>query len=167
MEKDLFLAFNLSSLQIYDQRFIPHLRKLLEDLKLKPSLLVVELTESAYIGKLEVAKKFLNALKELGVKVSIDDFGTGYSSLSYLKEFPVDKLKIDVSFIRDIDKNLRSRSIVSSIIFLGKKLGFKTVAEGVEREETLRVLKYLGCDYAQGFLFSPPVPEENLKDFLT
>jgi EAL domain-containing protein (putative c-di-GMP-specific phosphodiesterase class I) len=108
----------------------------------------------------------LKALKHSGVHISIDDFGTGYSSLSYLKRFPIDTLKIDRSFVRDVTSNPDDAAIATSIILMGHSLRLSVVAEGVEDESQLAFLSVLQCDEAQGFLFSPPVPPEQAVEFL-
>jgi len=108
----------------------------------------------------------LRALKRLGVRISIDDFGTGYSSLSYLRQFPIDVLKIDRSFVRDVDDNPEVGTLVSTVIAMGRTLGLGVIAEGVEREGQLSVLRRLECERAQGFLFSPPISQGELAALL-
>ncbi|WP_234485025.1 EAL domain-containing protein [Noviherbaspirillum pedocola] len=108
----------------------------------------------------------LQAYRNAGVQVAIDDFGTGYSSMTYLQKFQIDYLKIDQSFIRDITSNLAHRTITETIIMMAHKLGLKAIAEGIETEEQLSLLKEAGCDYGQGFLFSPPVPLESFEELL-
>lgn len=108
----------------------------------------------------------LQKLKDTGVKLSIDDFGTGYSSLSYLKQFPIDKLKIDQSFIRQIESNKDDKAIVSTVIDLGNNLGLTLIAEGVEELSHLEVLADLGCQEIQGYYFSRPLPSDKLQIFL-
>jgi EAL domain-containing protein (putative c-di-GMP-specific phosphodiesterase class I) len=109
----------------------------------------------------------LNFLKETGFNLSIDDFGTGYSSLSYLADLPFDNLKIDISFVRKMLTERHSRYIVETIIYLSKRLNMKSIAEGVETEDQLALLKKLGCDYIQGFLFSKPLDEKKFEKLLT
>ena len=109
----------------------------------------------------------MNRLKDLGLKLSIDDFGTGYSSLSYLKKLPLDELKIDRSFFFDLFEDKKSRALFTSLVNLSRDLELFTVAEGVETEEQLRFLQDVGCNQYQGFLFSPPVPEEKIFEMLS
>jgi EAL domain-containing protein (putative c-di-GMP-specific phosphodiesterase class I) len=105
-------------------------------------------------------------LRSLGIRIAMDDFGTGYSSLSYLRAFPFDKLKIDRSFVRDLSESSRSTAIVKAVIGLGSSLGVTTVAEGVETAAQLQLLKEYGCDEVQGYLFSPPLPPSDMRQFL-
>jgi diguanylate cyclase (GGDEF)-like protein/PAS domain S-box-containing protein len=136
----------------------------LSEFSLDPAWLAIEITESSIMKHEEQTIKTLLSLRELGVKLSIDDFGTGYSSLSYLKRFPVDKLKIDQSFVRDITVDPNDAAIVSAIIAMSKQLGLKTVAEGVETDEQLQFLTHLECDEYQGYLFSKPVAAEDIPN---
>jgi EAL domain-containing protein (putative c-di-GMP-specific phosphodiesterase class I) len=111
-------------------------------------------------------KSLLTRLKKLGISISTDDFGTGYSSLSYLKNLPLDNLKIDISFVRDITKNIDDSAIVSSIVSMAHNLRLKTIAEGVETEEQLNVLHRLGCDMVQGFYLGKPGSAETVEALL-
>jgi len=125
----------------------------------------LELTETMAMFDAEKARNVFSDLKELGVRLSIDDFGTGYSSLNYLRRFPVDTLKIDRSFISnmDIDDN---RKIVATMVMLAHSLGLRVIAEGMETEDQLRQLKELGCEFAQGYLFSKPLRAEEAEQFM-
>jgi EAL domain-containing protein (putative c-di-GMP-specific phosphodiesterase class I) len=113
----------------------------------------------------ETAAK-LQEMKDFGIQVSLDDFGTGYSSLNYLKRFPIDAIKIDRSFVKDIEKNRDSASIVNAIIAIGHSLNLKVIAEGVETGQQLTFLRENGCDQAQGYLISAPLPKDALMQFL-
>jgi diguanylate cyclase len=141
-------------------------RLALEDHGLQPGYLELELTESAVMRNPDASAETLKALSAMGVHISIDDFGTGYSSLSYLRRFPLDKLKIDRSFIRDLLSNSDDAAIVTAIISLAHSLRLRVVAEGVETEEQLERLRELGCDLYQGFLCSPALPAARFIELL-
>ncbi len=162
----LTMAVNLSPRQFRQADLAAHVRSVLDATELPPGMLELEITESAVMGNAEQAAATLQALKELGVMISIDDFGTGYSSLSYLKRFPIDKLKIDQSFIRDIPQDQSDMEIAATIIAMSRNLRLKVLAEGVETEAQLSFLKAQGCDAYQGFLFSRPVPADVLRSML-
>lgn len=126
----------------------------------------MELTESSVMKDPALTIQILHRLKETGIQVSIDDFGTGYSSLSYLKRFPIDILKIDISFVRNSTTDPKDAALVMAIITLAHSLKLKVIAEGVETEEQLRFLRSLGCDEVQGCLFGTPLPAEDLRQLL-
>ncbi len=134
--------------------------------KISPSMINIEITEGLFIQNLRYAVKILNIFKEKGIKILLDDFGAGYSSLSYIKNIPADFIKIDISFIKGMVKSPKDLAIVSTIVVFASKLGMKTIGEGVETKEQLEILESLGCDMAQGYLFSKPVPENELFQFL-
>jgi len=136
--------------------------KTLTEIGLDPHDLELELTESIVMENAEATIATLHALQEKGVQLALDDFGTGYSSLSYLKRFPIHTLKIDRSFVKDLDKDPESAAIGKSIIALAHNLNLKVVAEGVETEQEMAFLQDSGCDYMQGFLFHRPEPAEGL-----
>ena len=129
--------------------------------------LELEITESVMTTDVEKSFALLTQLRALGVKISLDDFGTGYSSLSYLKRFPVDTLKIDQSFVRDIATDQDSGAIVKAIISLGRNLNLTVLAEGIETQDQFRFLLANGCDEGQGYLMSKPIPNKNFVDLLT
>jgi diguanylate cyclase (GGDEF)-like protein/PAS domain S-box-containing protein len=156
----MVVAVNLSALQFRRSDVVETVTAALDRSGLPPSNLELELTESILLHDLEVVMGTLHRLKEIGVKVSIDDFGTGYSSLSYLKRLAVDKLKIDQSFVRDMVEDAESAAIVRAIIQLGHVLQLMIIAEGVENDSQLALLKKYGCEQFQGYLFSRPVPAE-------
>jgi diguanylate cyclase (GGDEF)-like protein len=154
------IAVNLSAKQFHDADLASVVRSALTDAKLEPGYIELELTESALMNDPEQSALTLQSLSAMGVHISIDDFGTGYSSLSYLRRFPLDKLKIDRSFIRDLMTNADDVCIVRAIISLAHSLRLRVVAEGVETEQQLEFLRELGCDQYQGFYCSPAVPAE-------
>ena len=159
------LAVNLSPMQFRHPDLVEMVAQTLRQTGMPPGRLELEITESAMMDVIETEAK-LRALKELGVRLSIDDFGTGFSSLAYLKRFPIDKLKVDQSFVRDIPDQHADMEIVSAIISLAKSLRLDVLAEGVETEKQLDALRALDCDYAQGYLFSRPVPAADLAALL-
>jgi diguanylate cyclase (GGDEF)-like protein/PAS domain S-box-containing protein len=151
------MAVNVSSIQFQDERFFEDLTSILRDTGLNPHCLELEVTESVLMENTEVAAATLKAVREIGIRVFIDDFGTGYSSLSYLRRFPLDGLKIDQSFLHKVYVAPDDSIIVSAIIGMGRAIGLKVIAEGVETAEELAFLKANECDEAQGFYFSHPV----------
>ncbi|HKX46688.1 MAG TPA: bifunctional diguanylate cyclase/phosphodiesterase, partial [Planctomycetota bacterium] len=161
------VAVNLSSVQFREPRLFEVVMESLRDSGLDPRWLELELTESMLMKDAEGAVVILERLKREGIHIAIDDFGTGYSSLSYLKRFPIDSLKIDQSFVRDINTNADDAAISTSIILMGHSLKLQVVAEGVETRSQLAFLRVMQCDEAQGFLFSPPMPEERARLLLS
>ncbi len=153
----LRMAVNLSARQLRNADLLATVSEALADSGIPPHLLELEITESAIMEKPEEAIKVLQALKQRGIKLAVDDFGTGYSSLAYLKLFPIDHLKIDRSFVRDIERDPDDAAIAISTIALAHSLGLKVVAEGVETRDQLLLLQRNGCDEVQGFLFSRPL----------
>jgi EAL domain-containing protein (putative c-di-GMP-specific phosphodiesterase class I) len=117
------------------------------------------------MNDVEAAAKMLDELKEDGVSIALDDFGTGYSSLSYLAQFPINKLKIDQSFIVNMDTDMRSLAIAETVVALGKKLGMTVIAEGIESQATLNTLVNIGCDFGQGYFISKPIRPDYLVDW--
>jgi len=162
----LGVAVNLSAANLRDPRLTGKILTLLRRYATPPSILRIELTESAIMGDPEHAIDVLARLTGCGVRLSVDDFGTGYSSLAYLKRLPIDELKIDRSFVCDMIGDPTDAAIVASTIDLGHSLGLRVVAEGVEDEETWRRLAELGCDLAQGYYLSRPLPAAELTDVL-
>lgn len=161
----LRVAVNVAAAQFRRGDLLEIVRGALQDARLEPRFLEVELTESAVMTNPEESAAILEQLSRMGVVVSVDDFGTGYSSINYLRRFPIDKLKIDRSFIRDLGSQVDA-SIVRAIISLAHSLQLKVVAEGVETTEQLKFLKSLGCDQYQGFHFSPPLPAQEFAELL-
>ena len=160
----LRMAVNLSARQFRQDGLIETVRGALSAARLEPRYLELELTESAVMQDAESSVQIMRRLSDLGVRISVDDFGTGYSSLSYLRRLPLDKLKIDRSFIREIVTSRDDAQIVRAIVSLAHSLHLKVIAEGVETAEQLTFLRSLGCDQYQGYLCSPPLPP---MEFLT
>lgn len=156
------MSFNISPYQLQDHELADRLAAIAERTGFSLSRLMIEVTESALIGPLDVAQRIIDRLKGYGVRLSLDDFGTGYASLSLLQALPFDLLKIDASFIRSMLAKRESRKIVAAAIGLGHSLGIETVAEGVESEEQAAMLLGLGCGIAQGWLFGAPASDANL-----
>lgn len=163
---DLGLAFNLSVRNLYDPELVSHLEQALAAHDLPASSLVLELTETELMDDPSLAREVFSALGELGLNTSIDDFGTGYSSLTYLRDLPLQELKVDRSFVGGMHRRSDEFTIVRSMIDLAHNLGLEVVAEGVEHEDDLHLLRRLGCDYAQGFHFSHPLPLPDLVSWL-
>ena len=161
-DDQLTLSVNLSPRQFKDPALLENIRTILRSTEVSASRLELEVTESSVMEDVDQAIDTLQQLKILGVRVAIDDFGTGYSSFSSLKHLPVDRIKIDRSFIRDLETNQNDRQIVQGLISMSHKLELSVVAEGVEFTTQQALLETYGCDFAQGFLFSRPVPIEQL-----
>ncbi|MEW8395243.1 MAG: EAL domain-containing protein, partial [Candidatus Thiodiazotropha sp.] len=160
------LAVNLSPLEFVDKNLYAEVCDTLEQSRLDPARLELEITESALMQNLDEAKAVMRALKELGVSLAIDDFGTGYSSLSNLQHFPLDRIKIDQSFTREIHTNENVREITLTIINMAKRLKLEVIAEGVESESQVAFLDQCGCDELQGYYFSHPLPATDLDSLL-
>lgn len=157
----LSVNVNLSVRQFRDPLLVDRVAAALEAGALSPALLILEITESGMIRDVNECLEKLSVLKALGVRIAVDDFGTGYSSLSYLKKFPINTLKIDRSFVANVNVDADDAAIVSSIIALAGKMGMQTMAEGVESAEHLEVLRRFGCDFVQGYFFSRAIPEND------
>jgi EAL domain-containing protein (putative c-di-GMP-specific phosphodiesterase class I) len=162
----LAIAVNLSARTLVDVEFPAQVAGLLELCGVEPGLLEFEITESAMLLDPKRTKLILERLSGMGIRLSIDDFGTGYSSLAYLKRLPVSEIKVDRSFVMNMDDDEDDATIVRSTIDLGRNLGLDVVAEGVENQEVWDRLKTLGCTAAQGYYLSRPVPPSELQDWL-
>src|SRR5215471_3765434 len=162
----LTVAVNLSSRQFQQAVLVFQVTEALQSSELPPDCLDLEITESNAMQNAELSISALWDLKNLGVRLSMDDFGTGYSSLNYLRRFPIDRIKIDQSFVRDVTRNPDDAAIAAAIIAMAHSLKLTTVAEGVETEEQLEFLREQRCDEMQGYLFSPPVPAPKFQEFL-
>jgi EAL domain-containing protein (putative c-di-GMP-specific phosphodiesterase class I) len=159
-----FITVNFSTMQFKSQIFNENVEKALTESKVSSNKLVIEITESVLMDSQNLAIEKLNQLKKRGIEIAIDDFGTGYSSLSYLRKMPIHYLKIDKEFVSSLPDNEESKAIVNSIIALSRSLGMLTIAEGIETPEQFAYLKMQGCNLAQGFLMSRPLPPEKIVD---
>lgn len=163
--KSVRLAVNVSVRLLRQDDFVSALRQTLEKTRFPANLLEIEITEST-LQVLEDSRAILEKIRNMGISIAIDDFGTGYSSLSALKHRPIDRLKIDRTFMRDVPQNTQDRGIVEAIVSMGRTLGLKLIAEGVEREEQLKFLRQLQCDEVQGYLLGRPREWDELKSKL-
>ena len=160
------IAVNISGKQFAQPDLVSQVRHILHEACLDPQSLRLELTESVTMRDVERTARILGELRTLGVGLSMDDFGTGYSSLSHLRRFPLDTLKIDRSFVSEMENSSDSRAIVQMIVSLGRSLGMEIVAEGVEGAKQAGLLESLGCEYAQGYFFSKPIDQEGMAEVL-
>jgi EAL domain-containing protein (putative c-di-GMP-specific phosphodiesterase class I)/CheY-like chemotaxis protein len=160
--RDVRVAVNVSSRQFVEGDIEGDIRAALQKHKVDPGLLELELTESALMSNFEHTVQVLESLKAMGIRIAIDDFGTGYSSLAYLKRFPIDKLKIDIAFVRDITTNPDDAAIALAIISMAHSLHMQVIAEGVESRAQMALLRRHFCDEIQGFHFSRALPPEEL-----
>lgn len=165
--KNIRIAVNVSGAQFFQNDFVGYTESILKETGVDPKLLELEVTESVFMDDISIAVELLKKLHELGVELAIDDFGTGYSSLSYLRQFNIDRLKIDQSFIRNALTNNDDAAIAKTIINLGHSLNLQVIAEGVETAEHEKFLSDYGCDEVQGFRYSKPVPKEEFWKFVS
>jgi len=163
---DFTVAVNLSPHQLIDPGLLDIVRSALLRSRLPATSLMLEVTEGALIEDPEAATEALAKLRALGVRISLDDFGTGYSSLAYLAKFPVDELKVDRVFVRDIERDPRTRALAEGIVRIGHALGMRVLAEGVETAGQLRILTGAGCDCYQGFIAAPAESPEKATERL-
>ncbi len=160
------VAINVSARQFAEPDFVQRLESILSSTGARPELLYIEVTEGLIMGNPEVFRALLSSIRKLGIRIAIDDFGTGFSSLAYLHSFAIDVLKIDRSFVSALDRNQENIKIIRTIVELGRSLGLRLIAEGVETVEQLASLEQIGCEFAQGFLWSRPVPAEQATELL-
>jgi EAL domain-containing protein (putative c-di-GMP-specific phosphodiesterase class I) len=160
------IAVNMSGVQLRQQNLANRIQNLLDEFNLDTHLLEIELTESSVVNTYDKSFAILKQIKEMGLRVTMDDFGTGYSSLSYLRNIPLSGLKIDGSFIADINKDENADKLIASIISMAHGLGLEVVAEGVEEKHQADHLIALGCEYLQGYYFSRPIPQSEVADIL-
>jgi diguanylate cyclase (GGDEF)-like protein/PAS domain S-box-containing protein len=166
LDQNIKIAINVSARQLNDDDFVRDFTSVVREVALDANCLELEITESTLMADSDTALDRLHGLRELGVSLAIDDFGTGYSSLSTLKRLPVDSLKVDRGFVRDLPDDEEDRAITSLIVAMANSLNYKVVVEGVEAPEQLAFLEVCGCDFAQGFYFSEPVPADELMKVL-
>ncbi len=164
--QDIRVAVNLSAKQFMQRNLLESISNTINETNVNPSYIEIEITESAIMNDIDQGIKLLYQFKDMGFKLALDDFGTGYSSLSYLKKFPLDTLKIDQSFIRDMENDQQNSAIVAAIISLGQNLNLKILAEGVEKEDQIHFLRKHHCEEVQGYYFSKPIDQESLTSLL-
>jgi EAL domain-containing protein (putative c-di-GMP-specific phosphodiesterase class I) len=162
---DRFMSINLSTVQLTDPRFVEFVTETLQRSAVTPRQLMLEVTESANPDA-EVVADTLRGIHDMGIRLAIDDFGTGYASMSRLANIPFEIIKIDISLVAVVDSDARTQSVVTGITDLARRLGARTVAEGVERKEQLAPLRQMSCDLAQGFHFTRSLPPAELEAFL-
>ena len=167
MERKLYMSVNFSSADFSSDDFVTNVYNTISESDVAPEQVHLEITERVLIQQPDRAKDTLRMCRKAGMGIAIDDFGTGYSSLSYLHYFPIDTLKIDQTFVRDMHKNEHSLALVNSIVTLGQNMHMTTVAEGVEVREEAHKLREMGCELAQGYLFAKPMSESDLIALLT
>jgi EAL domain-containing protein (putative c-di-GMP-specific phosphodiesterase class I) len=160
------MSVNLSARQFREKNLVAKTVEVLDETGLAARYLELEITESLIMSHADSTVVLLRRLHQLGVGLSIDDFGTGYSSLAYLKRFPVQSIKIDQSFVREVTTNADDAAIVTAVVAMAKSLKLNLIAEGVETREQLDFLAALGCDEYQGYYFGRPMPAERFVDFL-
>jgi len=164
IDNNFSIAINLSAKQFQHPDFISNIEQRLLSTEIDPKFIELEITESLLIGDIDNSIRIMHRLKDIGFKLSIDDFGTGYSSLSYLKQFPIDKLKIDRAFVMDIESNKDDKVLAKTIVDLAHNLNLTIVAEGVENQQQLEIIETLGAEEIQGFYFSKPKPATEIED---
>lgn len=160
-----YVSVNMPIQHLQREDFIPMIVSAIRDTNMKPSQMMIEVTESAFCNDLEAASENLRSLHRMGIRVAIDDFGTGFSSFEYLRSFPIDLIKIDRSFVIDICTNQVSANILQSMITIAHQLDAKVIVEGIEDEDQLQLLRDLGCDFFQGYLLTQPKPLNQLSAF--
>ena len=163
---DMILSVNISSIQYKRPDFVTKVMSVVNKYGLDPEKLELEITESVLIDDMKTVFEKMDELRDFGIRISIDDFGTGYSSLQYLKSLPADTLKLDKTFIDSAENDSSTKIIIETMIDMSKKLGFETVAEGVETKEQLEILENMGCDIIQGYYLGKPVSDEEIENLL-
>ena len=156
------VTINVSARQFDDTILFDEFKKIIEETKIDIKYIGLEITETCIMQNIEKTKKMLDKMKKFGYEIVLDDFGTGYSSMSYLKDFPIDVLKIDKTFVDDITEDNDKVKIIKAIVILSKDFNYITVAEGIETKEQEKLLAHLGVDLGQGYIFSKPIRKEEL-----
>ena len=162
----MLISLNVSAIQYKQTDFVDKVLNILDKYKVSPNEIELEITESILIDDFKEITEKLSILRNIGIRISLDDFGTGYSSLSYLKRLPINTLKIDKSFIDTLITDENTRIITESIIYMVKKLGFETIAEGVETQEQYDYLSAIDCDNIQGYYLGKPMPPEDIEKLI-
>lgn len=160
------IAVNLSGRQFKQLDLVSNIEKIILDSGIQPGFLELEITETILMENLDTVTDKLKQLSEMGIHLSLDDFGTGYSSLRYLNSFPLNNVKIDQTFVKDISTE-QNATIAKAIVSLAQSFGLKTIAEGVESESQKAIMKGIGCDYIQGYLLGKPIPTEEVTQLLS
>ena len=163
---DLFMSINFSSTDFAEENFLDHLYTIISETDTDPKKISLEITERLLMKQPENAKMTLDLCKKAGLGIAIDDFGTGYSSLSYLHYYPIDKLKVDQTFIRNMENDPSAKELVRSIIMLGNNMNMTTVAEGVETEAEAKIIREMGCSECQGYFIARPASETDIISLL-
>ncbi|WP_025209755.1 bifunctional diguanylate cyclase/phosphodiesterase [Hippea sp. KM1] len=166
LKKKIPISVNISPKSFKRDYLVPFIKETLAEYNTDGSLLTIEIIERVFLENAEYTKVIMESLRDLGIKIAVDDFGTGYSSLTYIKELPIDIIKIDISFIRSMLNSEKDMGLVKLIIDIAKQFNLKTVAEGVETKQQLEILKQMGCDFVQGYLFSKPLDKETFQELL-
>ena len=166
MKHPYIMAINVSAIQLKEATFFSEVYDIVKENRISAEQLELEITETAFMGRLEETIAILEELKKSGVSIALDDFGTGYSSLSYLHGLPIDTLKIDRSLVADVLKNKKAQAMLYGIIELSRKIGLQAVAEGIETIEQAEIIQKTGCNYCQGYLFKKPLSKGELVEFL-
>jgi diguanylate cyclase (GGDEF)-like protein/PAS domain S-box-containing protein len=159
------IAVNLSAVQLEEPTILETIKGILKETGIATNFIEIELTESTFADR-EGMQETIRMIRELGITVSIDDFGTGYSTFSYIKELPADTLKIDMAFVRDLHQSEGSRAIVQAIVTLADTVGLNVIAEGIESDEQVKILKELGCQEGQGYFYGKPTTPQNCESFM-
>lgn len=167
MSPNLKISINISVIQLNKPTFYDKLIKEIRENDILAEHVIIEITETAAINNISKIRKVIEKVRSLGIQVAIDDFGTAYSSLKYIKDLPCDILKIDKSFVRDIELDQKNLQIVNLMVELGKRTNIKVSAEGVETWKQMNLLKQLGCNIIQGFYVSKPLSFDELRAYLT
>jgi EAL domain-containing protein (putative c-di-GMP-specific phosphodiesterase class I) len=163
LTRELTLSVNVSAKQFHETDFVDQVQAAVELYTINPMLLKLEPTESVLLENIDDTVSTMNKLKAIGVRFALDDFGTGFSSLQYLKKLPLNQLKIDQSFVKDLVSDNSDQAIVRTIIAMAQSLNLEVIAEGVETEEQLHILQHNGCNHYQGYLFGKPMPIEDFE----